>query len=86
VPNTIIGAVAVAVASISITLLTLQAEEDFARSISMVGLVYAIASFHYLAVDRRMTRVERLQVRSVSVDHDILTTLRDRRDGATHLN
>jgi NO-binding membrane sensor protein with MHYT domain len=86
VPNTIIGAIAVAVASASMTLLALHAEHDFARSVSTVGLVYAIASFHYLAVDRRMTRVERLQIRSVSVDHDILTTLRNDRDGAARFN
>lgn len=85
-PHIVLGATAVAVASISITLLTTKAEDDLTRSYALFGLMLSIATALYLLIDRRMSRVERATARVVNIDHDILTAIHRQQQGAGRLN
>ena len=75
--NNVLGALAIAVISVSGTLLATNADHDLIRSAAMIGCVLGIAVGQYL-VDRRMTRVERLTARGVQVEQDVLVAMRDR--------
>lgn len=85
-PHTIAGAAAVAVASISTTLLTTKADHDLVRSYALIGIMVSISTGLYLLIDRRMSRVERATARVVSVDHDILAAIHRQQRGAGHFN
>jgi len=76
--NNVLGALAIAVISVSGTLLATNADHDLIRSAAMIGCVLGIAVGQYLMVDRRMTRVERLTARGVQVEQDVLVAMRDR--------
>lgn len=73
-----LGALAVAAASGSTVLLATSAEHDLLRSAAMLGGVFSVAVGHYLMVDRRMSRVERLTARGIKIERDFLTAVRDR--------
>lgn len=85
----IIGALAVAITSASITLLATSADQDFARSAAMIGMMIAVGSALYILIDRHMTRVESLidrrlarvesaTARVIQVEQDVLLAIRDR--------
>lgn len=73
-----LGALAVASASASTVLLATSADHDLLRSSAMIGAFFSVAVGHYLMVDRRMSRMERLTARGIKVERDFLTAVRDR--------